>query len=83
MSSAHGCDFMSPTGVICFCKFQARLCMLPFSRFEVRSFNASDWSYTFSHGGFQGAEGAKAGDAFYVEAVFEELDAPGEVSDIA
>jgi len=36
------------------------------------------YQYTFSKGGFQGARGANSGGVFYVENIFEELDAVNE-----
>jgi hypothetical protein len=42
------------------------------------SSTAQPGALTFGAGGFQGARGCAAGEAFFVENVVEELDAPGE-----
>ena len=46
--------------------------------FQVNGTGALPSSLTFGAGGFQGARGCAAGEAFFVENVAEELDAPGE-----
>lgn len=44
----------------------------------VSGYNASNATFLFGLGGFQGGEGTDADNEFYVENIFEELDAPGE-----
>jgi len=48
--------------------------------FEVddENYDPSSKTIKFSKGGFQGARGNKAGDEFYIENVFEELDSANE-----
>eukprot|EP01111_Echinosteliopsis_oligospora_P012301 TRINITY_DN4197_c0_g1_i1.p1 TRINITY_DN4197_c0_g1~~TRINITY_DN4197_c0_g1_i1.p1 ORF type:complete len:808 (-),score=212.17 TRINITY_DN4197_c0_g1_i1:52-2475(-) len=46
--------------------------------FELDTYDASTQSITWKYGGFQGARGATSGELWYVDNVFEELDAPNE-----
>mmetsp|Transcript_29880 Transcript_29880/g.95178 ORF Transcript_29880/g.95178 Transcript_29880/m.95178 type:complete len:466 (-) Transcript_29880:243-1640(-) len=46
--------------------------------FEVEEYDRQSGHFTFGRGGFQGARGATAGGDWFVENLFEELDAPGE-----
>ena len=46
--------------------------------YEVGAYNADTGNFTFSKGGFQGAEGDPHHAEFYIENVFEELDYPNE-----
>ena len=46
--------------------------------FNIDSYDAASGEYTFGHGGFQGARGSDSGGDWFVQNVFEELDAPGE-----
>jgi len=46
--------------------------------FEVGAYNASSGNFTFGKGGNQGARGENRGGDFFVENIYEELDAPGE-----
>ena len=45
---------------------------------QVGEYDSSSGTFHFAKGGFQGARGNDKGDNFYIENVFEELDAPGE-----
>jgi hypothetical protein len=46
--------------------------------FQVNGTSHSAAALTFGGGGFQGARGCASGEAFFLENVAEELDAPGE-----
>ena len=48
--------------------------------FEVDGYSQSDESFTlnWTKGGYQECRGSSHGGAFFIENVFEELDAPGE-----
>ena len=46
--------------------------------FEVGNYDATNGTFTFSKGGFQGARGQSSGAEFYIENVMEELDSPNE-----
>ncbi|ETO31743.1 hypothetical protein RFI_05377 [Reticulomyxa filosa] len=46
--------------------------------FTIDSTKSKSGEFIFSRGGFQDARGNNAGDEFYVENLFEELDAPSE-----
>ena len=46
--------------------------------FEVGPYDPATGNFTFSKGGFQGAWGSNVGAEFFIENVFEELDAPME-----
>eukprot|EP00425_Heterocapsa_triquetra_P004269 CAMPEP_0195159552 /NCGR_PEP_ID=MMETSP0448-20130528/186222_1 /TAXON_ID=66468 /ORGANISM="Heterocapsa triquestra, Strain CCMP 448" /LENGTH=653 /DNA_ID=CAMNT_0040198351 /DNA_START=30 /DNA_END=1987 /DNA_ORIENTATION=+ len=46
--------------------------------FEVDHYDPATNNFTFGKGGNQGARGENTGGDFFVENVFEELDAPGE-----
>ena len=46
--------------------------------FEVGSYDADNFTFVFSKGGFQGARGSDIGEEFYIENVMEELDSQSE-----
>ncbi|EGD73635.1 hypothetical protein PTSG_05343 [Salpingoeca rosetta] len=46
--------------------------------FEVDGFHPQNESFTWTRGGFQGARGSDSGAEWFIENVFEELDAPNE-----
>eukprot|EP00928_Gymnodinium_smaydae_P031890 TRINITY_DN23259_c0_g1_i1.p1 TRINITY_DN23259_c0_g1~~TRINITY_DN23259_c0_g1_i1.p1 ORF type:complete len:828 (+),score=100.29 TRINITY_DN23259_c0_g1_i1:55-2538(+) len=46
--------------------------------FEVDAHSVVNKTLTWTHGGFQGAEGSDTGGSWFIENVFEELDVPNE-----
>eukprot|EP01083_Nonionella_stella_P019641 54547_1 len=46
--------------------------------FEIGQYNATNMTFIFSRGGFQGARGNANGSEFFIENVYEELDYPTE-----
>ena len=46
--------------------------------YRIADYNANDNSFTFGRGGFQGAEGERTNEAWFVENVMELLDGPNE-----
>lgn len=54
------------------------LCLFFSKWLQIGDYDPSTGTFHFSKGGFQGARGNNNGDNFYIENVFEELDAPGE-----
>lgn len=61
------------------CVFQMCACFLRMFQAEVRP-NGTNVDFLLGKGGFQGGRGADAGQEFYVENVFEELDSENEAS---
>jgi hypothetical protein len=47
--------------------------------FDAATYDAATRTFTWEKGGFQGARGDNNGAEWFIENIFEELDAPMEV----